>query len=139
MKTRALPNAVALAVAIGLYVAAGAARADELVTNNQLAQTVSIDNLTAGEGGTVSGVLVNKSGKLLKDVRVLIHYSWLWKNERHPGTDDPGHSVFYTVPGPVPPNGQTQFSYQPAPPLPSRDDGRFVTDAQVMSFTEVGN
>ncbi len=134
-----LLTVAALAVAIGLVVCAGAVRADELVSTDELAQSISIGNLTTGEGGAVSGVLVNKSRKLLKNVRVSIHYNWLWSNERHPGTDDPGRTVLYTVPGQVPANGQAQFSYQPSPPLPARSDGKFVTDAQVIGFTEVGN
>jgi hypothetical protein len=67
----------------------------------------------------------------------LIRYEWLWKNEFHPGKDDPGSSVYYNVPGEIPPGGTARFQYTPNPPLPKRTDGSFQISASVAGFTEV--
>ena len=88
----------------------------------------------------VSGVLVNLSSNPVCNVQVQIDRSWLWKNERHPGEDkdNPGRSVFYTVPGEIPPGGRLLFTYRSDTPLPQRDDGRFETSVSVVSLEQVG-
>ncbi len=89
-------------------------------------------------GGVVSGVLVNRSGKLLRDVRLLFQHTWLWSDEMHPGEESPGRVDYYTVKNDLPPNGTVEFTYRPDPPLPHRDDGHFETSVDVVGWTEIG-
>jgi hypothetical protein len=88
----------------------------------------------------VSGVLVNLSSKLVRNVRVRIDRSWLWKNERHPGPDqdNPGSSVFYAVPGEIPPGGRLPFTYRLDTALPQRSDGSFDISVSVVSLDQIG-
>jgi hypothetical protein len=88
--------------------------------------------------GVVSGVLVNGSRKLLRDVRLLIHHDWLWKDEKHPGEDSPGRVDYYTVRSDLGPGKSLDFTYRTEPPLPDRDDGHFETAVEVVGWTEIG-
>src|SRR6266481_6893165 len=59
-------------------------------------QVVGLRNVTAKED-EVAGEVVNISQQTLRDVQLRILYSWRWRNECHPGTDDPGRAVYQTL------------------------------------------
>jgi len=103
----------------------------------QADSTAQVTDLTV-EGDTVHGVLVNKSSQTLRDVRMVIRRAWLWNDERKPGSDNPGSSEFFTFPGEVPPGGSTPFTHKLKAGKTTRSDGKFVTSAEVLSFTLVG-
>jgi hypothetical protein len=131
----------ALTVGLGLH--PGPARSadviqsgDRVVPNERVTESVALRDVTV-DGGIVSGVLTNTSGKALRDVQLLIRYDWLWRNEFRPGEDNPSRAVYYTVPGDIPPGGQTKFTYRADPPLPERSDGHFNTSVKVAGFVEV--
>lgn len=99
-------------------------------------KTLEVTNIKV-EDGTVTGELHNNSGNAIRDAQLLIRYTWLWKNEFHPGSDDPSRSVYYTVPGELAAHGTTSFQYPATPPLPMRTDGSFVVSVGVSGFTAV--
>jgi len=111
--------------------------ASSLVSSGNLGDMIAVEDVSVSDG-VVSGVLVNKSQLLLRDVRLLIRHSWLWRNERAPGHNNPGRTESYTVPGEIPAGGRLPFSYTVEPPLPNRDDGTFETSVEVISLTQVG-
>ena len=134
---------IATAMAVGLVIHAGPARSadvivspERVVPSERVAESVALRDVRV-KGDVVSGVLTNRSGKVLRDVQLLIKHDWLWKNEFRPGEDNPGRAVYYTVPGEIPPGGQTTFTYRADPPLPARSDGRFNTSVEVVGFVEV--
>ncbi len=94
------------------------------------------DVIFAGDG-SISGLLVNQSSDLVRDVRLLVRYDWRWQNEREPGDDSPGRSLYFTVAGDVPALGTLPFAYSPSPPLPPRSDGTFSPSIEVAGYTEV--
>ena len=100
------------------------------------AEVVSVRGVTVREGD-VSGDLINKSRGLVRDVQLQIKYRWLWNDEFHPGQDDPGRTVYYTVEKEIPPGQSIGFAYKPAPPLPSRTDGVFITSVSVAGYSLV--
>jgi len=100
------------------------------------AEQVVLRNVTVRDG-EVSGEVVNNSPATLRDVQLLILYSWLWKNEFHPGKDGPGRAVYHTIDKEIPPGQSAQFNYKPSPPLPERKDGYFDISAKVVGFTQV--
>jgi hypothetical protein len=108
---------------------------DTLVSHEHIARSVIVRNVTA-EDSTVSGVIVNKSGRPLRNVELLIHYGWLWDNEFSPGDDDPGWAAYYTLPEEIPPGGSVPFTYRSELPLPRRADGRFMPSVEVVGFTQ---
>ena len=107
-----------------------------LLSADKADQVVVVRNITVREG-VVSGELVNKSSRPLRDVQLLIRYTWLWNNEFHPGKDDPGTSVYHTVEQEIAPGGTASFTYKPSFASPSRADGRFETTVTVAGFTEI--
>jgi hypothetical protein len=120
----------------GLGILSERVHAATLITQDQTSQAVSIRNLTVKDD-VVSGELVNNSSRTLRDVQLLIRYTWLWKNELHPGADSPGDAVYYTVEGDIPSGGSNPFTYRPASPLPSRPDGHFEVAVSVAGFAEL--
>ena len=111
--------------------------ADTLIADEGPSRVVVVRDV-ASRHGLVSGVLVNHSPKLLRDVRLLFHHNWLWKNEMRPGDESPGRVDYYTVRSELPPGETVEFSYRPEPPLPDRDDGHFETTVDVVGWTEIG-
>lgn len=135
---RTLVHVAALAVATMLMATAGArAATDTLIADEQPSRVVTVRDVTT-RTGVVSGVLVNRSQKRLRDVRLIFHHEWLWKNEKKPGDESPGRVDYYTVKSELPPGGDVEFTYRPEPPLEQRDDGRFETTVEVVGWTEIG-
>jgi hypothetical protein len=130
-------GAALFAVLVAASVAYGAAP-DKLIADDGPDRIVVVRDVTATPQGAVSAVLVNHSRKELRDVRLLIHHTWLWKNEMKPGEDSPGRVDYYTVRSRLPPDGEVEFKYRPEPSLPDRDDGRFATTVDVVGWTEIG-
>jgi len=133
---------VATALTVGLVLHPRPARSADViqsgarvVPNERVTESVALRDVTV-DGGVVSGVVTSTSGKALHDVQLLIRYDWLWRNEFRPGEDSPSRSVYYTVPGDIPPGGQTKFTYRADPPLPERSDGHFNTSVEVVGFVE---
>ena len=90
------------------------------------------------ESGNVRGTIVNASNAEVTDVQLLIRYVWLWKDERHPGDDNPGRSEYHVVRETIMPGDGAPFEKSPEQPLPlSRTDGRFQADVSVVGFTQV--
>ena len=126
---------VGIVLTVILGIQSRPAIAATLLSTDSAAQVVVVRNVTVREG-TVSGELVNKSSRPLRDVQLQIRYTWLWNNEFHPGKDDPGTSVYYTVEQETAPGGTASFSYKPSFASP-RSDGRFETAVTVAGFTEI--
>ncbi len=101
------------------------------------AEDVVVRDVTA-RSDRLSGLVVNQSRWPVRDVRLLIRHTWLWDNERHPGTDSPGRTSFYTVSVTIPPGESAPFEYRSTDPPPSRSDGHFNTEVEVVGYTEVG-
>src|SRR5439155_500144 len=104
MRLSGTPYVIATAVAVGLVIHARPARSadvivspERVVPSERVAESVALRDVRV-EGDVVSGVLTNRSDKVLRDVQLLIQYDWLWKNEFRPGEDNPGRAVYHTVP-----------------------------------------
>jgi hypothetical protein len=137
--------AIAMSIALGLGAAIlipPAGEATEIITDqrvvspDRLADAVAVRDVTT-EDGAVRGVLVNRSGKTLRDVQLLVRHEWLWRNEFRPGDSDPGRAEVHAVAGPIAPGSELPFTYT-EPPLPERTDGRFRTSVEVVALTEIG-
>lgn len=109
---------------------------EALVSDRDIARAVVVRDVTV-ENGTVSGAVVNNSGRLLRDVKLQIRYDWLWNKEFTPGANSPSRAVYYSLPEEIPPGGSVPFTYRPELPLPHRTDGSFVTSVQVVGFTQI--
>jgi hypothetical protein len=88
------------------------------------------------DGSSVTGWVDNQTSHEVRDVRLMVEQEFRWTRERTPGDDNPGSTTVVRVPEPIPPGGSVQFRYDMAAPLPMRDDGHFVTEVKVLSFSE---
>ena len=130
---------VTLVAALGAaLVAAPVPAADRTLIGDEASSSIALRDVQARDDGVVTGVLVNRSTRLVRDVRLLVRHTWLWKNELHPGEESPGRVAYHLVPVDVPPAGSVEFRYHPDPPLPERSDGRFETTVEVVGLTEIG-
>ena len=100
------------------------------------ARIVTIEKITVADS-VVSGEVFNRSSNNVRDVQLLIRYTWLWDNETKPGKDDPGTSTYYTLPKEIAPGVRLPFSFKPSPPLPQVTGGHFETSVAIAGFTEV--
>jgi len=122
-----------LSMLVPLVLMSAAASAD-LVRSGESASRVEVRDVGLN-GGRLAGVLVNRTDDEVSDVRLLASDRFLWRNEMHPGPDDPSRGMAFTVAGPIPPGGTVPFS-QPMPPRPRRDDGRFMLDVTVVGLKQ---
>jgi hypothetical protein len=126
-----------LVVVIWSIAALGTAPGIDLsVTNaHQAAQTVSLRDVEV-RGDLIEGVVANHSSHVVRDIGLLVRYTWTWNHERHPGEQNPGRAAFYPIAGPVPPGASIPFSYRTSEPLPPRSDGHFTPSVVVVAYTE---
>jgi hypothetical protein len=87
--------------------------------------------------GAVSGEILNRSPNAVRDVQLFIRHTWLWDNETKPGNNDPGTSVYQTLPNEILPGGRLPFTYTPSPQLPKTAGGRFETTVAIAGYTEI--
>ncbi len=111
--------------------------AQEVLSSQQARQDVSVREVSS-DGAFVTGVIVNHTPRTVRDVRLEIRHAWLWKNERNPGSNNPGRTDYFTAPGDIAPGANASFTYKISPPLPVRSDGNFTTNVDVVAFSEVG-
>lgn len=90
-----------------------------------------------GKDGEISGEVVNTSRQTVRDLELQILYSWRWKDEFHPGKDDPGTAEYLTIDREIPPGQSASFNYKPSPLVPARTDGNFDISSKVVGFTRV--
>jgi hypothetical protein len=127
---------LAATTAVGwVCVAAG----EEILAPQEVTSLVEVEGVNfLKTDQEVSGIVHNRSDRELRDVRLLIRYSYHWPNEYKPGDASPSRAVFYTVPGAIAPGGRVEFRYRPAlgdlPPTPGAFDAR----VEVVGFREVG-
>ena len=102
----------------------------------EIAPVLAIEKLSV-QNGVVAGEILNRSPHAIREVQLFIRYTWLWDEEFKPGKDDPGTSVYYTLPKEIPSGGRLPFTYSPSPPLPKASGGRFETTVAIAGYAEV--
>jgi hypothetical protein len=136
MKTATLFLATMLALATAA--AAQTAEKEKILSRHEAGSLLEVRDVKTAADGTVSGTVINNSNTIMRDVKLLVRYAWIWKNERHPGDDSPGRSQYLPLSGDIAAGASVPFSYTPSPPLPARTDGTFQTSVSVQGFTQVG-
>jgi hypothetical protein len=139
--TKASPSCLSAALtaflwAAILFAAPRPAWTQDIKTHEETAQILIVDKINISEGA-VSGEVINRSSRLVRDVQLFIRYTWLWDNETKPGKADPGTSTYYTLQKEIPAGGRLPFTFNPSPPLPKVSGGRFETTVSVAGYTEV--
>ncbi len=115
---------------------AHSARSQTVRERAEIAAILAIEKISVQEG-VVSGEIYNRSVHTVGDVQVLIRNTWLWDEEFKPGKNDPGTSIYYTLPKDIPAGRRLPFTYSPTPPLPKASGGRFETTVAIAGYTEV--
>src|SRR5262245_389829 len=126
----------ALSLAITLVVALPSASPQTVKSHEEAARVLTVEKILVTDGA-VSGEVYNRSTRLVREVQLLIRYTWLWDDEMHPGKIDPGISAYYTLPQEIPAGGRVPFSFKPSPVLAKFAGGRYETSVIIAGFTEV--
>jgi hypothetical protein len=108
-----------------------------LRSQEEVGRIASVRNVVSTAEGEVSGEIANNSTQTLRDVQLQILYSWRWKNEYHPGKEDPGRASYYVLDREIPSGQTARFNYKPSPPFAARTDGEFDITVKVVGFAEV--
>jgi hypothetical protein len=110
----------------------------QFVASQQQAGSVLAIDRVAVQDGTVTGEIRNESKNTVRDVQLFIRYTFLWKNEFHPGKESPSAAFYPTISGEIAPGRSLPFKFTPDPPLPKRMDGRFeAPTVSIAGFTEI--
>jgi hypothetical protein len=104
----------------------------EEIGQGQIATMVRVEEVRR-DGDTVQLRLVNLTSERLENLRVLVSESFRWKDETHPGEDDPSHARIFTVAEPIAPGATRDVTVTLTSP-PVRGDGWFVLDATVVGL-----
>jgi hypothetical protein len=120
-----------------IFAASGVGAATATLSTGEKAVEIASLRNVAVKNGEVAGEIINHSRQTLREVQLQILYSWRWKDEFHPGKDDPGRAVYHVVGGDIAAGQSAHFTYKPSPPLPSRDDGSFEVSVKIVGFAEV--
>jgi hypothetical protein len=115
---------------------------DEIIVNSvasqqQAGSVLAIEKVSV-QDETVTGEIRNQWNNTVRDVQLSIRYEFLWKNEFHPGKDDPSAVFYQPVSGDIAPGGSLPFKFTPSPELPKRSDGRFAPPSvSIGGFTKI--
>jgi hypothetical protein len=105
----------------------------QIVPAGQIDSVVRVRDVQASSN-EMSGTIVNLTDDELRDVRLRVSDMFLWRNERHPGSEDFGRAEEFVVKGPIPPRGALGFT-APRSPLVPRSDGEYRTSVEVTALT----
>jgi len=114
----------------------GSTGAQTVLTQEEAGKSVTIKDLNATTS-SVTGVVVNNTPHVIRDVEVLVEYHWLWANEFKPGPVSPGHSAVIKLEKDIAAGQTSAFRYTPDPALPTRKDGQYDPEVRVTGFTSV--
>jgi hypothetical protein len=128
------PILVAVLAALAGTAAAVEIESTRIVPSEQLSRRVLVQEVQS-TADVVTGTVVNATPEPVRDVRLLVRDDWLWRNERHPGDDNPGRAATLTLREEIPPGSRVRFTYRRDAPLAARGDGRFETAVDVLGFT----
>jgi len=123
---------LALGLATTLPAAATAQITRSEIRRDQLATMIRIEGLRR-DGDTVRLRFVNLTSERVENVRVFVSESFRWKDEMHPGADDPSRAAVFTVGERIAPGAAGDVSLT-IPPPPVREDGWFVLGATVVGL-----
>ena len=133
MRLRTLSILAAMVVSSpGLDVAS----AQTVLSSQEASKALSFEKLDV-KRSKISGVIANETPHTIRDIQLMVQYHWLWKDERNPKQDSPGRTVIISLNEQLEPGESHSFSYTPQFSLPSRNDGYFMPEVDVASFTTV--
>ena len=78
------------------------------------------------------------AGYKVENVRVIVGQSFRWKNERHPGPDDPSRADVVMVTDPIAPRGSIVITHT-FPARPDRPDSRRTGSGDRVALNEVAS
>lgn len=107
---------------------------NEVLSAGGMSDKIAVENLQ-WDGQSVRGNVVNRSGHYAQAVDVRITYNWLWRNEFHPGENNPGWATSIQLAEPLAPDASQAFVYAPPQPSAIRNDGAFRPTAQILGYT----
>ncbi len=108
----------------------------ETILTTQQAVGVSARNVQV-MGPEVQGEIVNQTDATVVSAELLVSHHWLWADEMHPGTDDPGWVEIHPLNVSVPAGGSAPFRVQSSRIAPQRSDGTFETRVFVHRFETI--
>jgi hypothetical protein len=122
--------------ALGLVLAAPAF-AETYATEARVASRVEVQDVR-GDAISISGRLVNLTDRTLANVKLSVNDTFLWTNERTPGSNDPSQAESYRLGQQIPAKSSVRFTVFRKSPLPTRSDGQFQTKVEVIGLSEQG-
>jgi hypothetical protein len=112
------------------------AMSQRVASREEIASILSVEKIAVANG-FVSGEVHNRGPHSVREVQLLIRYTWLWDDERNPGKIDPGTSTYHTLTTEIRAGGNLPFTFTPSPPLPKVLGGRYEITVTIAGFAQV--
>ena len=112
------------------------AMSQRVASREEIAGILSVKKIAVANG-TVSGEVLNRGPYSVREVQLLIRYTWLWDDEHKPGKIDPGTSTYHTLTTEIRAGGNLPFTFTLSPPLPKVSGGRYEITVTVGGFAQV--
>lgn len=130
MNARGLVLVLGLALpALGTAAPTGEAHV-KVVSPATLEQTIAVRQLH-WDGERLRGELVNEGEHELRNIELLLRYSWVWHDVRAEHDESPGWAEFRQVQQTIPPGGRIDLAFEPRQAPPTSKDGELLPSARV--------
>lgn len=129
-------SALKFAAAFAAVVLCASPISAETVLTTQHAVEVSVSDVQVAGSG-LQGEIHNQTDATLIGAELLVRHHWLWADELHPGTDDPGWVEIHPVNVTIPAGGTAPFSVQLSRVAPQRSDGTFQIEVSAHRFATI--
>lgn len=136
MRTRTLSHLSLFTLAACVMAATASAQTTAPAQVLEAEQSPVVVENVSDQSGVLTGTVVNRSGKPVRNVELKILYSWRWRDERHPGEDNMSFSRTETLAQTIEPGQALPFRFPIVRPS-DRTDGHYHVDVWIPSFSVV--
>ena len=127
-------HALVAAASIATSFLVSDAYAEKIVSESRLEKAVSVMHEIQPDGD-IQGFVRNNSEQKIKDVELLVKYSFVWSSPDQQKPDNPSMAEYVTLKTELSPGEFMPFEYALGRTLEARDDGTYIPSVRVVAMT----
>lgn len=110
------------------------ASAVNVVPADEVDAIITLEDMADTETG-MTGTVTNHGDVPVTEIKVLVSYGWLWKDDRRTDEASPGWTETHTLPLRLEAGQSEPFAIAHERARPQRDDGELILSYKVLGFT----
>ncbi|MCC6706445.1 MAG: hypothetical protein IT492_02695 [Gammaproteobacteria bacterium] len=123
-----------LLLALALVFTVSTAWAVNVVPADEVDAVITLEDVADTETG-MTGTVTNHGDVPVTEIKVLVSYGWLWKDDRRTDEASPGWTETHTLPLRLEAGQSQPFALAHEQARPQRDDGELTMSYKVLGFT----